>query len=331
MSRGFARFPPRELGAMRREFTAISALSMAIALAAGIVLCMQVANLKLQLGWGIPGSVVWTLEVAIFGTAVYAWRSAVSLVGWMVGIAGLELVRLAVTTGAAAVLVTGEEHEQLSSAILTTSGLAPRMCAVLFALMVFYPLRILLPRRSARAVRRRRFSDSAAVKSALGSAMAGDSELVIWAGSEARATIQERSTRAARNMLETTHRRMDLEGAVQLPVQAVLAQLPPELVNERAQKIDDSQMMAIPLGAVLTQLKEARVVSSAAQIYDWLPDSAKKAVTVPAGDAGEAESVTLPLALIVPQLPSEALALPPPSPPAWASADQSEHVVFARA
>ena len=305
---------------------------MAIALAAGIVLCMQVANLKVQLGWGIPDSVVWALEVAIFGTAVYAWRSAVSLLGWMVGIAGLELVRLAVTTGAAAVLViSGDEHEQLSSAILTTSGLAPRMCAVLFALMVFYPLRILLPRRSTRAVRRRRFSDSAAVKSALGSAVAGDSELVIWAGSEARATLQERSTRAARNMLETTHRPVDLEGAVQLPVQAVLAQLPSELMKERAHKIDDSQMMTIPLGAVLAQLKEARVVFSAAQIYDWLPDSAKRAVRAPAGDAGEAESVTLPLALIIPQLPSEALALPPPSPPAWASADQSEHVVFARA
>ncbi|MDH4179438.1 MAG: hypothetical protein OEV33_02930, partial [Armatimonadota bacterium] len=159
----------------------------------------------------------------------------------------------------------------------------------------------------------------------------GDSELVIWAGSEAKATLEERSTRAARNMLETTHRPIDLEGVVQLPVQAVLAQLPAELMNERARKIDDSQMMKIPLGAVLRQLKEARVVFSAAQIYDWLPDSVKRAVTAPAGDAGETESVMLPLALIVQQLPSEALALPPPSPPAWASADQSEHVVFARA
>jgi len=113
-------------------------------------------------------------------------------------------------------------------------------------------------------------------------------------------------------------------------VRVVLAQLAPELVNERAQKIDESQMMSIPLGAVLPQLKEARVVFSAAQIYAWLPDFAKKAVTAPADDAVETESVTLPLALIVPQLPSEALTLPAPSPPAWASAKQSEHVVFAR-
>jgi len=261
---------------------------------------------------------------------VYAWRSAVSLGGWVIGIAGLELVRTAVTVGAAGVLVTNGDHGHLSPAILSTSTLAPRMCAVLFALMVFYPLRTFLPLRSARAGRRRRFSDSAAVKSALGSAVDGDSELVIWAGSEGRAASEERVTRTARNMLETTHRPVDMEGAVQLPVRAVLAQLPPELVNERAQKIDESQMMSIPLGAVLPQLKEARVVFSAAQIYDWLPDFAKKAVTAPADDAAETESVTLPLALIVPQLPSEALTLPPPSPPAWASAEQSEHVVFAR-
>ncbi len=313
---------------MRREFTAISAFSMAIALAAGIVLCMQIANLKVQLGWEAPDSVVWALEVVIFGTAVYAWRSTVSLAGWVIGIAGLELVRVAISVGGAGALVANGDYGHLSPAILTTSVLVPRMCAVLFALMVFYPLRMFLPVRSARAVRRRRFSDSAAVKSALGSAVDSDSELVIWAGSEGRAASEERVTRAARNMLETTHRPTDLEGVVQLPVRAVLAQLPPGLVTDRAQKIDESQMMSIPLGAVLPQLKEARVAFSAAQIYGWLPDFAKKAVTAAADDADE--SVALPLALIVPQLPSEALALPPPSPPAWASAEQSEHVVFAR-
>jgi len=131
-------------------------------------------------------------------------------------------------------------------------------------------------------------------------------------------------------MLDRAHRSIEIEGAIELPVRLVLAQMPPELVNEKAQRISDSQMMSVPLAAILPHLREARIAFSPAEIREWLPESAKRALEEGDDDAEETESVILPLALIVPQLPQEALALPPPSPPAWANVDQSERVVFAR-
>ncbi len=123
-----------------------------------------------------------------------------------------------------------------------------------------------------------------------------------------------------------------MEGEIELPVRLVLGQMPPELVNERAEKVSESQMMSVPLAGILPQLREARIAFSPAEIQEWLPESAKKAVNLEEGDedAEEAESVVLPLAVIVPQLPKEALTLPRPSPPMWANVDQSERVVFAR-
>ncbi|MDH4179025.1 MAG: hypothetical protein OEV33_00825 [Armatimonadota bacterium] len=314
---------------MPREFTAISALSMVIASVAGTVLCMQVANMEARLEWELSTPVLWGLEAAVFGTAVYAWCSRVSLGGWMLGIAGLSLVRLALTTGAALVLAATRGDEHLFGPIRDASAVAPRMCAFLFSLMVFYPLRTFLPVRRARAGRRRTFSESAAVKSALGAVVGSDSDLVIWAGSEPRAGGGEKSARAATSMLDRAHRPVRMEGAIELPVRLVLAQMPPELVNERAEKISDSHMMSVPLEAILPQLKEARVAFSPAQIREWLPDSARRALTQGDADAEETESVILPLAQIVPQLPQDALALPAPSPPAWANVGDTESVVFA--
>lgn len=315
---------------MRKEFTAIGAASTVIAFVAGLVLCMQVATTKVELAWEPAWAVLWGIEAAIFGTAVYVWRTRVSLPGWVVGIAGLTLIRLGLTMGGALALAASRENGQLPAAIAQTSGLAPRMCGMLFALMVFYPLRAFLPIRSARTLSRRRFADSAAVKTAMGTAVDSDSELVIWTGSAQKAEGYERAPTAATSMLERSPRRLDIEGTVELPARVVLAQMPPELLNDRMQKIDDSQMMSIPLSAILPQLKEAQVAFRPSEIAEWLPAPARRALVREPDQGDEERSVVLPLALIVPHLAEEALALPPPSPPAWANVDEPQRVVFAR-
>jgi hypothetical protein len=71
-------------------------------------------------------------------------------------------------------------------------------------------------------------------------------------------------------------------------------------------------------------------VVSLAQIRQWLPDRARKALAEQDDAIENSESVPLPLELIVPRLPAETLALPEPSPPTWAGMDQSERVVFAK-
>ena len=316
---------------MRREFTAISAFSMVIALMAGVVLCMQIAHMKLTPGWEISPLAVWALEAVIFGTAVCAWRPGISLAGWVVGIVGLVLARLALSAlaGLALGVMRGEVGE--AAALQETSALAPRMCAVIFALMVCYPLRVFLPLRPVRASRgERRFADSPVAQPGVDASRRPDSEMVILAGRMQGREPGSEEARGAGRMTDVPRPRVELDGTVELRVRAVMNQMPQELLKEKARGIDDSQMMSIPLEAILPQLREGRIVFSPAQIREWLPAGARRAVVEVEERDQEAVSVTLPLELSVPQLPPEALALPAPSPPEWAKEDESDRVVFAR-
>ncbi len=315
---------------MRTEFTAISAFSMVIAFIAGLVLCMQLTNVQAAPALGLSEPTLWGLEAVIFGSAVYAWRRRISFSGWVAAIVGLAAVRLILSAGAGLGLAAMRGEGDVPTMIQQMSKLPPRMCAVLFSLMVWYPVRIFLPLRPVRAKQSRRFADSPAVKSAAGIVVGGDSELVIWAGSEQAGGSEDSGDATTISMLDTTRPHAGLEGSVELPIRAMLAQMPQELLTAKAQEIEDTQVVSIPLDVILPQLKEAQVLVSLAQIRQWLPDRARKALAEQDDAIEKSESVPLPLELIVPRLPAETLALPEPSPPTWAGMDQSERVVFAK-
>lgn len=99
---------------MRRDFTAISGFSMAISYVAAVVLCLQITQMKAATEWQISGITVWAVSLAIFGTAIYAWRPGISLSGWILGLLVLTLVSLSLTTSTAIVLafVQGEVTSQ---------------------------------------------------------------------------------------------------------------------------------------------------------------------------------------------------------------------------
>lgn len=317
---------------MRKEFTAISAFSTLIAFTAGAVLCMQIANLKLTVGWGISPPVLWALEAAIFSLSVYLWRGGVSFLGWLLGIAGLFVFRIAVTSSAGLGLALMRENPNMTSMLQETSSIVPRLCAALFALMVCYPLRVLLPLRQLElGGRRRQFGDNAAAKSARGEE--GDRGLLI-------VTVKDRAAGAGESRAKTEARVPQLgitssammEGDIALPLSTILSLLPDHLVTNQALALSDSQAVTIPLSVIHPQLKEAQVVFSVADLRAWLPPLVRKAIVQPSESDIEIENglVSLPLELIVPQLPPDALQLPAPSPPTWAELQESERVVFAR-
>jgi len=314
---------------MRREFTAISAFSMLIAFMAGAVLCMQIAHVRMPPEWNLSAPALWTLEAAIFGTVVYAWRPAVTIVGWLLGIAGLLVVRLGLTAGAAAGLTAMHGTESTLLATQETATAVPRLCAVVFSAMICYPLRSFLPERPARKpADRRRFAESAAVKSATAAGAADRGLLIVTVkdrGATAEQTPKPRSEAYEAPPLPTP----EVEGSIELPLSAVLAELPRETVTEKVRAMSASQTVSIPLEAIIPQLREARVTFSIAQIMEWLPSRVRKALVQPTDLSLDDDSVELLLELIVPQLPPGSLALPSPSPPPWADVDLSEGVVFA--
>jgi|GEM_PF-1438801 len=318
---------------MRKEFTAISAFSTIIAFTAGAVLCMQVSNLDLAAGVKISSPVLWAAEVAIFGTAVYAWRTNVSVIGWLLGIGVFVTIRVVLTSCAGMALALQQENPDFDVTLAQASMLIPRGCAALFALMVCYPLRIFLPERPPE--RRRtgnRFRESPAVASAAKGAEA-DGGLLIVALKDSKTGSQDRSeTVSTHSHVTQAPINTSIEGEVELPMSTVLALLPEHIVSDRALALGDTQMMTISLDVILPQIKEAQVVFSVADLRAWIPPAVKKALVQAVDSDLETENglVSLPLELIIPQLPPEAFELPPPSPPAWVNAKVSEPVVFAR-
>ncbi len=118
---------------MRRDFTAISGFSMAISYVAAVVLCLQITQMKAAPEWQISGITVWAASLAIFGTAIYAWRPGISLSGWILGLLVLTLVSLSLTTSTAIVLAFVQGGGDFPVSMGRASTLAPRICAAFFS------------------------------------------------------------------------------------------------------------------------------------------------------------------------------------------------------
>ena len=299
---------------------------MAISFVAAVVLCLQITQVQAAPEWQISGLTVWAVSLAIFGTAIYAWRPGISLSGWILGILVLTLVSLSLTMGTAAVLAFVQGGGDFTAAMGRTSTLAPRMCAAFFSLMVFYPLRLLLPVRKPRKPDRRRFAQSAAAQEA--GAGEGDPAVLLVGGDQAIPVWEMRSRPGAARQSSDTLTSLELDGSVDLPFDVLLAQVPRDMWGDGAEGYSASLPVPVPLEVIFPQIKEARVVMRLADLRQLLPPGAMKDPSDTDLDREEG-LVLLPLELIVPQLPPEALELPPPSPPAWATVDEDESVLFA--
>lgn len=315
--------------AMRKDLTSISVFSMAISFVAAIVVCMQVGQMEALPGWKMPEAILWSLEVAIFGVAVLAWQPQVSLLGWVMGIGVLSVLRSVLGLAAAVTLVAVQDAGQVLPAIDQMSQLAPRLCAALFALMVCYPLRVLLPVKPLeRSTDRTRFATGVAANAGERESGEKGSGLMIMAASGAgKAALAEAAPWA---QAEEQHLSSGpVKGTIELPLSVLLAELPQELVTDRAANHDESELVSIPMQVVVKQLREAQIVVTLDDCYDWLPSGVMGSPGEFAVSDEGAASVILPLELVVPQLPPEVFELPPPSPPAWAEAEVEDSVVFA--
>jgi hypothetical protein len=276
--------------------------------------------------------VLWAIEAAVFGTAVYVWQSQVTVPGWILGIAGLIGIRTALVSVAGLMLAVMQETANVAASLQETSQLMPRICAMVFALMVSYPVRVFLPIRAMEVQRRGRgFADSAAVKSATAGAEEGDRGLLIVTVKDRASAERKHPRPASEGPMADFMPAPGIEGAVELPLSSVLALFPEDILTDKALALSDTGSIAIPWDVIHPQLKEAQVVFSVADLRSWLPPAVKKALVQSSDSDLEVENtlVLLPLESIVTQLLPEALELPSPSPPPWAAVEAAEGIVFA--
>jgi hypothetical protein len=315
--------------AMRREFTVISAFSTSISFVAAVVVCLQVAQMTVMPEWQISPATLWALEVAVFGTAVYAWQTGISLGGWLLGITGLVLTQMCVSTVAGLGSVLPQGNFDIALGLSVALQPLPRMCAVAFSLMIFYPLRVFLPLRPvARTPDSTRFANSAAVKSADALGGPGDQPVVLVTGSDKIPVWHNGAPDGQQHAAAQPLPAALTDRAIALPLGGLLGIVPHELLDRRADKYPDSHPVSVPLEVIFPQLREAQIFVRLSDLRGWLPSGVMKAPGEEGGP-GEEASVMLPLELVVSKLPAEALALPPPSPPAWAELEAPEAVSFA--
>jgi len=302
---------------------------MAISFLAAVVVCLQLTQIKAAPEWQIAGATAWTVELAIFGTAVYAWRSRISLSGWILGILVLIFLRLLLGTTAALSMSLFQNVGHFTTALDRTATLGPRVCMAFFSLMVFYPLRVLLPIRQEHRPDRKRFAERAMAMNTIVASKEGEPAVLLVGHDHTIPVWQTRpkpGVAAAPDPLPVTT--IDLEGSIDLPLNAVLAQIPRELWGENAGGYNASHPVPVPLDVIIPQLKEARIAVRLGEIHQWLPPGAMRDPSELDLERG-ASLILLPLELVVPQIPCEVFELPAPSPPAWANIRENEMVLFA--
>jgi hypothetical protein len=313
---------------MRKEFSVIGAFSTAISFVAAVVLCLEISQTKRTASWQTTDLVLWSLEVAIFGIAVLLWRRRASLGGWIIGVVALLLVRVALSATCA--FTASRLHPGLTyaDALERITACEPRLAAALFATMIFYPLRALLP--VSLFVRGRKETPRTEIEAR------GDASLWIVRGDEklqvtlAGANGKRAATSEPAPEVVTIVSPDQFAGAVQVPLGAILPRIPEDYLTARAAQCDPSHPVSIPLSLIVPQLKEAQVFVRLEEIQGLLPPGALKSPE-PNGYEGEPLLVALPLEEVVPLLPLETLELPTPSLPAWAELPDPEGVVFATA
>jgi hypothetical protein len=306
---------------MRKELTAVSALSMLISFVAAIALCIHLAQSRPAIIWEPSGRLLWVVEIAVFGTAVYLWRRGASLESWVLGIAGLMGIRYGLAAFCAAALLQYQPGAEFSKGMSELSALSPRACAIFFSLMISYPLRaylplVLLPRRVPEA------------PAAAPEALVDSQSTWLVANPEGPAKPAKPTPWTAEDWVAAPTVPGKFGGSVEVPLRAIVSHIPEHLLTAEARQYPEELPIAIPLFLIGPQLKEARIHVRVDDLRDLLPPQVL-AATPPTGSEGEPVVVSLALEDVIPALPAEVLELPPPSPPAWATYPDPDGVVSA--
>lgn len=318
---------------MQRQFSATGLVTLLFILGAGVLLTAQL-HITAADGWsGIPSWILWIVELSAYIAALLTWIPGISRPCLLLGLVAMLAMRAASAAGAGLVISFLQPAEHFANNFRAALGeTLPRSCSIIFAIMAFYPVRYLLPRRSqANRLRERGAADTASPAAALPPAHRGGTFLFGAPGSQPGSLVAATppaaaNSNAARPPVVLSEQLRELKLAV--PLRVIFPQLPAGVLKpELAERIfSDAMEVKVPLTAVLPQLGEALIQIPVDELLSYLP---KAWLDHPM--AGMEEKVILPLEVVVPQLPEEVLKLSDPCPPAWAAVvSEEEKVLFAQ-
>jgi len=318
---------------MPKQFSAIGAITT---LLLGIVGALITAHLHHRVGMNemlVPTWILWAGEVLAYLSALLIWVPLINPTALVLGLMGMVVFRLLIGTEAAlfsTMISSADSYSTLLSHCYSEP--LPRICSLIFAILACYPQKGLLPRRHTKAIKTRRHQVSEEVMlpptgrdSTFLFGVAGQQQS---AGPSANSTASFEANPAAgaANVALPEHL---VDRSIAIPLGIIAAQLPPGILRQEIMERMSKEPLEVmfPLVFIAPQLREALIQVSIAALLKFMP---KGWASMPS--AGADEKLTLPLDLVVQQVPEEVLQLSAPAPLPWANLVQEEDKVsFARA
>ena len=310
---------------MKRQISGTSVATAVLLVAAAILLCSRLQRLEAG-GIALPVAAALLIEAAFYAGIVYLWCGRFRLRSEALGVAALYLIRIAVSAGAAAAAqLGGGPHAHLSWHGIMAPVWQSWMTAAGFTVVALALVRdLLLPKREAPAQRPVKDSARAQPQAAkvmfdgppgppvVGAGLTGDGNDQAPAVDPSLFQVLEPRRAAAGPQLTPIP---EVEGWAAVPASVVAQQLP------AGAEVSGEEIL-IPLALIMRELRTGEVRLPAAEL---------DGVYLPPGCDPQETQVELPLSLIVPQLPDEALELGEPRPPSWLTVETPlEDIFFAR-
>jgi len=333
---------------MQKQLSATGLVTLFILTGLGILLTVR---LQLTLGYLndannplIPSPLLWVGEILAYITMLFVWIPRIAPLSIVSGMLGIFIMRLVIGSAAGvgySFLSPGGDVEL--SIIHSLTDWLPRTSSIVFAILAFYPMRILLSSRPSTTkptsqmqtpavnttgseVSAKSKASQAKPESTFLFGVGGAAASAGGNGSSGKSGAQHGSINDDTPPLTLPEHLKDTY--IEVPLAAISDQLPSGIL--KADIIETAQQTAmlveVPLSTIAPQLKEAQVLVTAASLISFMPKSWLDATEIK-GD----EKVVLPLEKIIPQIPVELFELPPTTPFSWAvDMDNEEQILFAR-
>jgi hypothetical protein len=311
---------------MKRDISGTNVATAVLLLATAVVLCTKLQGADAE-AVRLPLFVTLAIECALYAGVVYLWQGGVRVLTEVFGVAGLLAVRIGISAAAAgATQLVGAHRPHIGSTFLAPPWEA-WATAILFAVVSLYLVRglfISAQRSDARRSRRDASPEPVTTKVAFESASAEPTAPRAdarrddgGAASTLLEVIDPARTEGQAQVVRLPAAAPVVEGWVAVPASLIAPQLPPGAQIE-------GDEVTVPLAAVMRRLREGEVRIPLVELDDI--------IVLPVGASDERATIELPLRLVVPQIPDEALELPEGQAPAWLAVDaQLEEVFFAKA
>jgi len=317
---------------MQKQFTLTGIVTLLAVLGAGILLTVSLQKAAADNTLVLPSWMLWSGEICLYLAALLIWAPNLRTLSLAIGLVAMLALRLLIGVGSALVysLVVDGSKSAYALIGIFLAGVFPRSCSALFALMAFYPLRVVLPRKGSNLPEHT--GKKAAAQDFVFAASLGRSGSFQY-GMLSPAAKSDGVSHGAGMIPLAASRPTYLpdnlkEHKLSLPLAAISLQLPggflrPEILERAA---NDSLEIEFPLALIAPQLKEAHIQLTPNDLLPLLPKG-----WVAPNFEGSDDKITLPLSAIIPQVPEELFKLPEVTPPAWIKAlDEEDKVLFAQ-